>query len=101
MYLDSKISMEEHVSYLCSTCYYHLRNIGAILHLITKDTAPTLAQSLNNVKAGLLQQSGDRDFKSTKAVKDPNKLRSHVKPGLKSQHYVQASKRTEGLFHYM
>lgn len=33
---DQAAAMEEHVRYICKTCYYHLHNIAAIRHMLTR-----------------------------------------------------------------
>ncbi|XP_050400117.2 RNA-directed DNA polymerase from mobile element jockey [Patella vulgata] len=61
--LDSALSMETHVNYICKVCYFHLRAIGNIRHLLTNETAHTLVRSLvfsrldycNGVLSGLNQ----------------------------------------------
>lgn len=37
--MDSVLNMEDHVTSVCRTCYFHLRNIGAIRKYLDPDTA--------------------------------------------------------------
>ena len=43
---DSTLSMHDHVSTVCKTCYYHLRRIASIRRYITKDACQSLVQSM-------------------------------------------------------
>ena len=42
---DPSLSMNEHVTSICKSVHFHLRNIGMIRHLIDKDTAKLLVNS--------------------------------------------------------
>ena len=43
---DDKLSMDAHIKSVCKSTQYHLRNIGAIRHLLTDDAAAQLVHSL-------------------------------------------------------
>ena len=43
---DASMSMTEHISKVCKTAYFHLRNIGAIRKMITQDAAEKLVHAL-------------------------------------------------------
>ena len=46
MQFDASMSMTEHISKVCKTAYFHLRNIGAIRKMITQDAAEKLVHAL-------------------------------------------------------
>ena len=41
--IDSDLSMTAHINHVIKTCYFHLRRLGQIRHLITKETANIIA----------------------------------------------------------
>ena len=43
LYLDSNLSMSSHVNYIVKCCYYHLRRLGQIRKLLSKEAANAIA----------------------------------------------------------
>ena len=43
--MDSVLNMEDHVTSVCRSCYFHLRNIGAIRQYLDSDTAAQIIHS--------------------------------------------------------
>ena len=47
---DETMSMKDHISSICKTSHFHLRNIGAIRKYLTQDACATLVHSLVSPK---------------------------------------------------
>ena len=45
-YFDSQLNMEKHLSSVAKTCYFHIRNIGRIRHLIDQGACKRLIHAL-------------------------------------------------------
>ena len=45
VYMDSELSMVKHVTNLCKTCYYHIRNIYKIRRFLTMEATKTLVHA--------------------------------------------------------
>ena len=43
---DNTLSMHEHVSYICKSCMFHLRNIAAIRRYITQDACESIIHAM-------------------------------------------------------
>ena len=41
--IDSNLSMTDHINHIIKSCYFHLRRLGQIRHLLTKETANAIA----------------------------------------------------------
>ena len=46
VYFDQSMKMDRHISQVCQTAYFHLRNIAAIRPLLTRMAAESLIHSL-------------------------------------------------------
>ncbi|XP_046576127.1 uncharacterized protein LOC124284111 [Haliotis rubra] len=46
VYFECDLSLEKQVSELCKSCYYHIRTIGSIRHLLIEDSTAALVRSL-------------------------------------------------------
>ena len=43
LYLDSELSMTVHINLIVKNCYFHLRRLGQIVHLLSKEAAKAIA----------------------------------------------------------
>jgi len=43
--IDSQLSLSAHVTALCQSCYYHLRQLGPAARSLSTETAKTLVQA--------------------------------------------------------
>ena len=106
VYLDSGLTMDSHISNVCKTCYFHLRNIGNIRHLITRDTAALLVRTLiltridycNSLLCGISNQQLQRFQKiqnhAARIVTRSSKT-SHITPILNSLHWLRIKERID------
>ena len=75
--LDSSLNMEQHVSAICKSAYYHLRNINAIRKSLNTRTSETLVHAFvtsrldcgNAVLAGLPNRLLSRLYRYFKIVR--------------------------------
>ena len=44
--IDSKLTLDSHVSVICKSCYYHLRSLGHIRRSLTQDMAISVAVAI-------------------------------------------------------
>ncbi|KAK6175738.1 hypothetical protein SNE40_014131 [Patella caerulea] len=104
--MDTNLSMENHISFLCKTCHYHLRNIGSIRHFITSDAAATLVRCLilsrldycNSVLSGIANEQTKRLQRiqnSAARLVSRTKVRDHISPVLSSLHWLRINERIE------
>ena len=52
---DDHFAMDAHISNICRSTYFHIRNIGAIRDLLTPSAAALLVHSLVTSRVDLLQ----------------------------------------------
>ncbi|KAK6175924.1 hypothetical protein SNE40_014299 [Patella caerulea] len=106
IHIDSSLTMERHVSYLCKISHYQLGIIGSIRHLITRDAAATLVRCMvmsrldygNSLFMGTSKQQIQRlqqiQNKCARIV-TRSKQRCHISPVLDSLHWLRISERIE------
>ena len=97
--MDSTFKMDAHITSICQTCYYHLRNIGAIRCYLDTDTAAQLIHAFvtskldycNSILFGLSNKSLSRLKKiqntAVRIITMCN-IRSNITPHLKSLHWL-------------
>ena len=103
---DDKVSMKEHVQYICKSCYYHLRNIGKVRHCLTQGATETLvhafiASKLDHMN-GLLSGIPDcllgrlqRIQNNAARIVTKSKRRDHITPVLMRLHWLPVEKRVQ------
>ena len=104
--LDETLTMEEHVSCICKSAYYHLRNIALVRKYLTQDATATLIHALvisrldnlNSLLTGLhdylLSKLQRIQNHASKVVTKKNKF-DHVTPILKSLHWLPVAYRID------
>ncbi|XP_046549338.1 uncharacterized protein LOC124259276 [Haliotis rubra] len=104
VYLDSQLTMEKQVDSLCRTCYFHLRCIRQIRHLLTTETTKILVQSLVlsrldyansllfGIKKSLLQRLQKVQNTAARMVSRVSKF-SPITPVLQSLHWLPVEAR--------
>lgn len=103
---DETLSLHEHISSVCRSCIYHLRNISAIRRLIPQSACESLIHSLvtsrldyaNALFTGLPKYEIDRLQKIQNiAARVIFRLRKfdHVTPALRELHWLPVAKRIE------
>ena len=101
---DDKLSMDAHIKSVCKSTQYHLRNIGAIRHLLTDDAAAQLVHSLissrldycNSLLCGLPDnaiQKLQRIQNNAARIVSRCAKHEHISPILKNLHWLPVSKR--------
>ena len=104
--VDSDLQMETQVSRICKICYYHLRNISYIRHMLSKDTANILVRSLvisrldycNSLYFGISEKLINKLQKVQNAgarIISRSKKSSHITPILKSLHWLPMRARVD------
>ena len=103
---DSHLTMEAQVNSICRSCYFHLRNIGAIRPYITTDACRTLVQATvtsrldyaNALLYGITHALTSRlqKLQNTAArVITRTRKREHITPVLKSLHWLPVQYRPQ------
>jgi hypothetical protein len=96
---DRHLTMEAQVNTICKSCYYHLRNIGAIRQYITTDACRTLVQATvtsrldyaNSLLYGIPQTLIGRLQRlqnSAARLVARTRRREHITPVLSSLHWL-------------
>ena len=104
VYMDEHLNMKDHVTKICQSVNFHLRNIGRIRGLLDQSTTRLLVHSLitsridycNALLYGLPKGTTDRIQKlQNKAARliTRTKLRDHITPVLKSLHWLPVEMR--------
>jgi hypothetical protein len=103
---DKHLKMEAQVTNICKSANFHLRNIGAIRHLLTDSSAQQLVHSFitsrldycNSLLIGLPDSQLNRlqriQNNAARVVSKTKKF-DHVSPVLKSLHWLPIRKRIE------
>jgi len=106
VYLDEKLSMKDHITYIEKTCNYQLRNIARNRQFLTTEVCKTLVHSLitsrldycNSLLTGLSQTSLQPleriQNRAVKLVAKCNKF-DHVTPLLKEYHWLPIKQRID------
>lgn len=103
---DSVFNMENHVTSICQSCYFHLRNIGSIRPYLDNDTAAQMIHAFvtskldycNSLLSKLPQKSIYRLTKvQNTAVRIITRcnIKNHITPHLKSLHWLPIHLRIE------
>jgi len=103
---DCTLSMKDHVNALCRSCYCHIRNIGKVRRLLTKDAAVNLVHAfvsskldhMNALLFGLpkyLLQKLQKIQNNGARIVSRTKRREHITPVLKNLHWLPIDKRIE------
>ena len=99
IYLDSTLSMENHIKKVCQSAYFQIRNLSSIRKLLSKDTAEILMHAfvtsrLDNGNA-LLNGISEQQLKKLQLVQNSaarvlTKTRKydHITPILKNLHWL-------------
>ena len=106
VYVDESLSMSQHISHLCRSCFYHLRKIGTIRPFLSEGSTSKLVSSLilsrldycNSVLSGLPSTSLQRLQKVQNCaakVTLRKRKRDHVTPLLKHLHWLPIEARIE------
>ena len=99
LYLDADLSMSSHVSHVVKCCYFHIRRLGKIRNLLTKEVANAIAVSTvtsrldycNSTLQGISSEELDRLQKtqnSAARIVAKSKLRDHITPVLIKLHWL-------------
>lgn len=104
--LDSNLSMTAHVNHVIKSCYFHLRRLGQIRHLLTKETANAIAVATitsrldycNSTLWGIPSRDLERLQKvqntAARIVAQTNR-RDHITPVLRELHWLPVKFRIE------
>ena len=106
LYLDSNLSMSTHVNFIIKSCYYHLRRLGQIRKLLTRDAANAIAVSTiisrldycNSCLWGINSKEIDKLQKiqnSAARIVSGVKKFDHISPILKELHWLPVEKRIQ------
>ena len=106
IYLDSMLSMKNHIDHLCKICHFHLRNIGAIRNILTLEASATLVRALilsrldycNSLLIGITEEQLHRLQKiqnRAARIVTRTKLKSHISPALNRLHWLRVRERIE------
>jgi len=96
---DQHLTMEAHINSICKTCYFHLRNIGAIRQYISSDACKTIVQATitsrldyaNSLLYGLphtLMSRLQRIQNATACIITRTPKREHITPVLLNLHWL-------------
>jgi hypothetical protein len=102
--IDSKLSLVDHVSNVCRSCYMHLHHIGKIRHCLTQEATGTLVHALvtsridyvNGILYGLPEYLIRRlELCQNNAARLilQKKKRDHITPMLKELHWLPIQQR--------
>ncbi len=106
VHLQSDLTMEKQVAEVCKSCYFHLRNIGRIRHLLTEDTTAALMRALilsrldycNSLLTNISQEQIQRlqriQNRAARIVTRTPKFDS-ITPALKSLHWLPVMARID------
>jgi hypothetical protein len=106
VYLDQAMNMDAHVSSVCKSATYHLRNINSIRNVLTYQTTETLVHAFitsrldngNSLLYGITEKSLDKlQYVQNAAARLVVKVekRHHITPILKDLHWLPIRKRIE------
>jgi hypothetical protein len=104
--MDRHLNMQAHISHVCRTCYFHLRNIGRIRKCLTKESAATLVHSLvasridygNSLLYGLpnsLLSKLQRILNTAARIVSLSSRFDPISPILKDLHWLKIKQRAE------
>ena len=104
--MDSLFNMEDHVTSVCRSCYFHLRNIGSIRQYLDPDTAAQIIHSFITSRLdycnALLYGLPDYLLLRLKKVQNTAvriitlcKIENHITPHLKNLHWLPVSLRID------
>jgi hypothetical protein len=102
--MDSSLSMDTHVSDICKSCFYQIRNIGHIRQYITTDACKTLVQALVTSRLdygnALLYGVPNTVLKRLQRVQNcaarlitRTRKREHISPVLRELHWIPVQHR--------
>ena len=106
LYLDSELSMTVHVNFIVKNCYFHLRRLGQIRHLLSKEAAnaiavATVTSRLDYCNSCLWRIRGSeldrlQKIQNTAArIVSRQKGRDHISPVLKDLHWLPIRQRID------
>ena len=106
LFLDADLSMTVHVNTVVKNCYFHLRRLGQIRHLLTKEAANALAVATvlsridycNSTLWGINAYQIDRlqKLQNTAArIVCRTNIRDHITPILNDLHWLPVRKRID------
>ena len=101
---DSHLTMDIHVRKVCSTAYYHLRNISSIRRSLTRESATSLVHAFVSSRVdycnSLLSGISKSSLQKLQRVQNMAarlivglKKRDHITPTLKSLHWLPVEQR--------
>ena len=103
---DADFTFKKHVSTICSSCYYHIRDFSRIRKYLTKDTAVVLANALVSSRLdycnSLLYGLPKAEIKRLQAVQNTLcrivtrcSRFSHITPHMKALHWLPIASRID------
>ena len=106
LFLDAELSMSVHVNKIVKNCYFHLRRLGQIRHLLTREAANALAVATitsrhdycNSTLWGINSYQLDRlqKLQNTAArIVCRTKTRDHITPLLNDLHWLPVKRRID------
>ena len=104
--MDSIFNMSEHITSVCQSCYFHLRNIGKIRPYLDSDTAAQIIHSFVTSKLdycnSLLYKLPDNSLDRIKKVQNTAvriitlcPIQNSITPHLKTLHWLPVRLRIE------
>ena len=103
---DSTMSMKQHISFVCKSAHYHLRNIGLIRKFITRDSCEKIVHAfvsskldycnslLFNVPANQLHRLQRLQHIAARII-TLTRSSEHITPILKSLHWLPVKQRIQ------
>jgi len=102
--VDSQLSMTDHISSLCRSCFYQLRQLRVIRHSLTTDAARTLVQAFITSRLdycnSLLYGIADCQLRRLQCIQNAaarllsgTRKFDHVSPVLRDLHWLPVRKR--------
>jgi hypothetical protein len=106
LFLDEHLGMQSHITKLCQTVHFHLRNISRVRDLLDEDTCKLLVHSLvtsrldycNSLFYGLPASSLGRLQalqNSSARIITRTKKRDHISPVMQSLHWLPVDRRID------
>ena len=109
LYVDSQLTLSEHVNFLAKSCYFHIRTLGRLRPQLDQKTANTVAVSLiisrldycNSCLWGISKndrQKLQRVQNTAARIVTRSKKTDHITPVLNNLHWLPVEKRIQHKF---